>query len=86
MEKIEILLTTLEPEIEKKCMEIQRKKRERTFTRLFVTLMMMLLIIPPVLVFAGVNLLTIFLPVIFIAIGFLVLSPILMSKEVILGE
>ena len=86
MEKIELLLDSLEPEIEKKCMEIRQKKREKVLAKLFVVLMAAILILPPILVFTGVNGLTIIMPILFIAAGFVVLSPLLMSKGVPFGE
>ena len=78
MEKIELLLDSLEPEIEKKCTEIRQKKREKVLAKLFVDLVAAILILPPILVFTGVNVLTIFMPILFIAAGFVVLSPLLM--------
>ena len=86
MEKIECLLDSLEPEIEKKCTELRHKRREKMLSKLFVALMAAVLVIPPALVFAGVNMLTILSPLLFIAAGFLILSPLVVSKGGLSGE
>lgn len=86
MEKMEQLIASLEPEIEKKCRQLQKKKREKVAQRLFLALIALALILPPVLVFAGVAMAVIWAPIGFIAAGFFVLSPLLISKGVSLGE
>ena len=74
MEKADVLIRVLEPEIEKKCAEI------RLLTRIFAAAAIVLLILPTVLVFMGISALVIFAPFIFISAVFLAASPILMSK------
>lgn len=80
MEKADVLIRVLEPEIEKKCAEIRQKKNERLLTRIFAAAAIVLLILPTVLVFMGISALVIFAPFIFISAVFLAASPILMSK------
>ena len=80
MDKIDAMLISLEPEIDKKCMEIKQKKSEKMLTKLFILLAAAFLIIPVVLVMFGASLLTIFIPIIATAIGFVVSSPVLISK------
>ena len=80
MDKIDAMLISLEPEIDKKCMEIKQKKSEKMLTKLFILLAAAFLIIPVILVMFGASLLTIFIPIIVTAIGFAVSSPILISK------
>lgn len=80
MDKIDAMLISLEPEIDKKCMEIKQKKNEKMLTKLFILLAAAFLIIPVMLVFAGASLTAIFIPVIVTAIAFAVSSPILISK------
>ena len=52
---VENLLDVLEPAIDKKCMEIKTKRKEKTQQRIFVIASIMLLIIPSLLIFLGVN-------------------------------
>lgn len=80
MDKIDALLISLEPEIDRKCMEIKQKKNETLLTKIFIILSVLLLIIPAVLVLLGASLAAVFIPIIVTAIGLAVSSPILISK------
>lgn len=80
MEKVDILIKSLEPEIDMKCTEIKQKKSEKVLTGLFILVATMLLIIPVVLIFFGISLIRIFIPIIFTAVVFTAASPFLMSK------
>ena len=80
MDKVDKMLMSLEPEIDKKCMEINRKKTEKMLTRLFIIIAAAFLIVPVTLVYFGASLLAVFIPIIVVAAGFLVSSPILISK------
>lgn len=82
MEKAEILIRVLEPEIDAKCAEIRQKKSERLLTKVFIAAAAIMLIIPALLIFFGVSLLTVFIPIIFSGVVFLSTSPILISKGV----
>lgn len=82
MEKVDILIRALEPEIDAKCAEIRQKKSERLLTRVFVAAAVLMLTVPVLLVFLGISLITIFIPIIFTGLIFLTSSPILMSKGV----
>lgn len=86
MDNIDTLLLALEPEIDKKCGEIKQRKKEKLMTRLFIVMAAAFLTIPAALVFMGVTLLTIFLPILFAAAGFLILSPLLISEGGLLYE
>lgn len=66
MEKAEILIRVLEPEIDAKCAEIRQKKSERLLTKVFIAAAAIMLIIPALLIFFGVSLFTVFIPIIFI--------------------
>lgn len=59
---VENLLGVLEPAIDEKCMEIKTKRKEKTQQRIFVIASIMLLIIPSLLIFLGVN--VIYFPII----------------------
>lgn len=52
---VEMLLKTLEPTIDKKCMEIKQKNEEKTKERLFMVMIIMFLTIPSCLIFFGIN-------------------------------
>lgn len=80
MEKVDILIEKLEPEIDIKCAEIKKRNSEKRLTEIFFLLSAVFLIIPTLLVFLGVGLLTVFVPIIFTAAAFLAASPILISK------
>ena len=82
MQDVDILLNTLEPEIEAKCAEIKRKKSERALTAAFVSSAAALLIIPTVLTFFGVSLIAVFLPLAFVSAALVAASPLLISKGV----
>ena len=80
MENVDILISALEPEIDKKCSEIKRKKSERLLTKVFIWVSGLMLIIPALLIFFGIGLITVFVPIVFTGAVFLAVSPILMSK------
>ena len=80
MEKVDILIRSLEPEIDMKCTEIKQKKSEKRLTRVFLLIAAMFLIIPAVLTFFGISLIRIFIPILFTAAVLVTASPFLMSK------
>ena len=82
MEKADVLIRALTPEIEAKCAEIRQRKSERLLTRIFIAAAVLMLIVPALLIFRGISLFTVFIPIIFIGAVFLAASPILMSKGV----
>ncbi len=82
MEKVDILIQALEPEIDAKCAEIKQKKSERLLTRVFIAVAVLMLTVPAMLIFFGISLITVFVPIVFVGAVFLAASPILMSKGV----
>ena len=80
MEKVDILIQSLEPEIDMKCTEIKQKKSEKILTGVFILVAAMFLIIPAVLTFFGISLMQFFIPILFTAAVFVIASPFLMSK------
>ncbi len=76
------LLLILEVEIEKKCFEIKRKKAEQRLTKLFVLMCILFLTVPVLMVFAGVNLLSMCIPVVlFLVFAVFALSPIILNNN-----
>ncbi len=82
MDKADILIQTLSPEIDAKCAEIRQKKSERLLTKVFIAAAVLMLTVPALLIFFGISFLTVFIPIIFVGAVFLVSSPVLMSKGV----
>lgn len=82
MEKVDVLIRSLEPEIDMKCAQIKQKKSERLLTRIFIALAVILLLLPATLIFFGVGLFTIFIPIVFVSAVFLITLPALASKGV----
>jgi fatty acid desaturase len=80
--RLDYLLLTLDDEIEKKCFEIKKKKAEQRLTRFFVLACILFLAVPVLLVFAGVNLLSICVPIVlFLAFAIFALSPIILNNN-----
>lgn len=52
----DILLCTLKPEIDKKCAEIKEKRAEKKHNIIFLILLSAFLLIPSILIFAGISL------------------------------
>ena len=80
MEKIDMLLRVLEPEIDMKCAELKQKKSEKLLTSVFISLAALLLVIPAVLVFFGISMLSILLPIVIFGAVFSAMLSILMNK------
>ncbi len=80
MDNADILIRALEPEIDMKCSEIKQKKSETLLTKIFLSVAVLLLIIPAMLIFFGINVLTVFVPVIFAGVIILAALPIILGK------
>lgn len=80
MKNADDLIRALEPEIDLKCAEIKQKKSEKLLTKVFITIALIMLIMPVLLIFCGVSVFTIFIPVIVSGTLFLAASPFLISK------
>lgn len=73
------LLCNLEPEINKKCFEIQEKKRERRIQRVFILASILLLTIPSFLIMLGISM---FIGIVcFILIALVVMLPFVIKEE-----
>ena len=80
MEKVDILIQALEPEIEAKCAEIRKKMSEGLLIKAFLAAAALMLTVPAALVFFGVSLLAVFIPIIFVGLVFLAASPVFIGK------
>lgn len=81
-ENVTRLLVNLDDELERKCFALKQKRQQATLQRLFVLVCTLMLVVPVALVFVGVNLVTICAPtIIFFAVGLLILSPVLLEKN-----
>lgn len=77
----ERMIAVLSSAIDMKCAEIKEKRTARNGTKIFVLLCIAAILIPTLFVFFGFNLMTLIIPVIFIAVAFLILSPILINQQ-----
>ena len=75
---VDRMISNLTPAIEQKCAELQTARKERLQSRLFVLLCAMVVLIPALLVFAGVSLTVLIAPLAFMALSVLLLLPVLL--------
>lgn len=78
---VDRMISNLTPAIEQKCAELQTAHKERLQSRLFVLLCAMVVLIPALLVFAGVSLTVLIAPLAFMALSVLLLLPVLLSGK-----
>ena len=78
---VDRMISNLTPAIEQKCAELQTARKERLQSRLFVLLCAMVVLIPALLVFAGVSLTVLIAPLAFMALSVLLLLPVLLSSK-----
>lgn len=79
---VDRMISNLTPAIEQKCAELQTARKERLQSRLFVLLCAMVVLIPALLVFAGVSLTVLIAPLAFMALSvLLLLLPVLLSGK-----
>lgn len=78
---VDRMISSLTPAIEEKCEELQTARKERLQSRLFVLLCAMVVLIPALLVFAGVSLTVLIAPLAFMALSVLLLLPVLLSGK-----
>lgn len=77
----EKMIMILSPEIDRKCDEMKQMHREKIQSYFFIILCIAMIVIPTVFVFFGMNLTAIAIPILFITTTFLLLSPILISRQ-----
>ena len=78
---VDRMIISLTPAIEQKCAELQTARKELLQSRLFVLLCAMVVLIPALLVFAGVSLTVLIAPLAFMALSVLLLLPVLLSGK-----
>lgn len=81
-DRIDRLLLNLDDELERKCCELRLQKRERAFRKLFFFACALFLMLPFLLIFAGINLVTVCVPfAIFLSISLMLLLPVVLGGE-----
>ncbi len=81
-EDINKLLCGLDDEINKKCVELKQKKADRMLHSAFITACALFIIVPILLVLAGLNLWAFFIPaILFLTISFCFLLPLVFSEK-----
>lgn len=78
-DNVDRMLDALTPAIEQKCQELQAARKERLQARLFVLLCAAAVLLPALLVFAGVSLTLLIAPLAFMSLSVLLLLPVLLS-------
>lgn len=78
---VDRMLENLAPDIERKCEELQAVRKERLQTRVFALLCAMVMIVPALLVFAGVSLTVLIAPLAFMSLSVILLLPVLLSGK-----
>ena len=76
---VDRMLVNLAPDIDQKCEEIKAARKERLQTRAFALLCAMVVVIPALLVFAGVSLTVLIAPLAFMSLSVILLLPVLLS-------
>ena len=77
--KVDRMLVNLAPDIDQKCAEIKAARKEWLQTRAFALLCAMVVVIPALLVFAGVSLTVLIAPLVFMSLSVILLLPVLLS-------
>lgn len=80
--KIDRLINNITPAIDQKCKELQAARKERLKTRVFVLLCAMVVLVPTLLVLAGVSLTIFIAPLVFMSLSVILLLPVLLSGKV----
>ena len=78
---VDRMLDNLAPDIEQKCKELRAMRKERLQARMFALLCVMVTVIPALLVFAGVSLTVLIMPLAFMSLSAIVLLPVLLSGK-----
>lgn len=78
---VDRMIESLTPEIEQKCAELRAARKERLHARIFVLLCAMVVLIPALLVFAGVSLTLLIAPLCFMSLSVILLLPVLLSGK-----
>lgn len=77
----DLLIKSLTPDINNKCEELKAMRKEKIQTRIFALLCATVIVIPALLVFAGVSLTLLVAPIIFMCMSVVILLPILLDGQ-----
>jgi len=81
-DKLNMLLDSLDQEIEHKCFELRQKRSERAMERIFMVCCVLFIIVPVTLVILGLSVITfITWAAIFMAVGAVSLSPVILKSN-----
>ena len=78
---VDNMIEHLAPAIDQKCEELRLARKERLQTRVFALLCAMVVVIPALLVFAGVSLTALIAPLVFMSLSVILLLPVLLSGK-----
>ena len=78
---VERMLNELSPVIDQKCEELRAARKERLLSKVFILLCVMVVLIPTLLVFAGVSLTALIALPVFMALNAILLLPVLLSDK-----
>ena len=78
-QNIDSLIDSLMPAIDNKCEELKAARKEKLHTRLFIIVCILVAVIPALLVFAGISVTLIVVPILFMSVSVVMLMPVLIS-------
>ena len=79
---LQIVLSNLEPEIDKKCFELKQKTREKRMQKLFILAIVLLLFMPSTLIMLNINIWIFIVGAIsVIALAILIMLPIALKEN-----
>ena len=78
-QNLDHMMTELSPAIDQKCRELRAARREVLQARLFALLCAMVVLIPALLVLAGVSLTMLVAPLLFMSLSIILLLPVLLA-------
>ena len=79
---LQIVLSNLEPEIDKKCFELKQKTREKRMQKLFILAIVLLLFMPSTLIMLNINIWVFIVGAIsVIALAILIMLPIALKEN-----
>jgi|GEM_PF-3517173 len=77
----EKMIRLLSSDIDRKCVQIKEERNSKLCLRLFVLLCAAAVIVPAIFVAFGVSLFILIIPAAFMAVAFLLLSPIIIGQQ-----
>ena len=81
-DNLQKLLFNLEPEIDKKCLELRQKTKERMMQKVFITAIILLLFMPSIFIMLNINIWGFIIGgIIAIAIAIIIMLPIALKEN-----